>query len=79
MGKKDIDYILEKIVGGGHRWQWRTALLLVPIYISTGIPTLLHVFSAYTPKHRCFVKGCDRTNGRYVNRNMVTLSEPTSA
>ena len=26
-GPKDVDYILDTFVGGGHWWQWRTTLV----------------------------------------------------
>ncbi len=60
---KDLDYILETMVGGGGRWQWRKALWLVPQYAANGIPLMLHMFTAYSPRHRCFVDACDDKNG----------------
>ena len=52
--KVDLDYILEDVVGGGGRWQWRKWLFLVPTYLAMGAPALLmQMFSAYTPPHRC--------------------------
>ena len=51
--KVDLDYILEDVVGGGGRWQWRKWLFLVPVYLAMGAPALLmQMFSAYTPAHR---------------------------
>jgi hypothetical protein len=58
-GKKDFDTILEDYVGGGGKWQWMTLLWLSPIHVACTIPLLLHLFSAYTPGHRCFVENCD--------------------
>ena len=56
----DFDYILDEIVGGGGWWQWKKCLLLIPSYLTNGVlPLLLHLFTAYTPPHRCFVDGCD--------------------
>ncbi len=55
----DFDYILDEIVGGGGWWQWKKCLLLIPQYLTNGLPLLLHMFTAYTPKHRCYVEGCD--------------------
>ena len=53
MSKKDLDYVLEEVVGGGGRWQWRKWLFLVPTYLAMGAPALLmQMFSAYTPTHR---------------------------
>ncbi len=59
MEERDFDYILEHIVGGGGWWQWTRCLLLIPQYLTNGLPLLLHTFTAYTPQHRCFVPGCD--------------------
>ena len=53
MSKKDLDYVLEEVVGGGGRWQWGKWLFLVPTYLAMGAPALLmQMFSAYTPTHR---------------------------
>ena len=53
MSKKDLDDVLEEVVGGGGRWQWRKWLFLVPTYLAMGAPALLmQMFSAYTPTHR---------------------------
>ncbi len=57
--KKDIDYIFEKIVGGGGKWQWKLTLLWFPVSWIGGYPLFLDVYAAYTPPHRCFVPGCD--------------------
>ncbi len=57
----DIDSILDDIVGGGGRWQWTKLLLLVPQNFTNGLPLLLHMFTAYSPEHRCFVEGCDQS------------------
>ena len=59
MAPRDLDYIMDEITGGGGWWQWKKALWLIPQYISSGLPLLLHMFAAYTPPHRCFVPGCD--------------------
>ncbi len=57
---RDFDYILDEIVGGGGWWQWKKCLLFVPSYLTVGnLPLLLHLFTAYTPPHRCLVEGCD--------------------
>ena len=60
MVEHDFDYILDGIVGGGGWWQWKKCLLLIPQYLTNGLPLLLHMFTAYTPPHRCYVDGCDR-------------------
>ena len=56
---KDLDYILDNLVGGGGRWQWTKMMFLLPVYVAMGAPLLLHMFTAYTPDHRCFIPGCD--------------------
>ena len=57
----DFDFILDRVVGGGGRWQIRKSFFLVCTFVSGGLPLLLHLFTAYTPEHRCFVPGCDDT------------------
>ena len=49
---RSIDYILEKIVGGSGRWQWRTYFLLLPVDIISGLPLLMHLFTSYAPSFR---------------------------
>ena len=61
--KKDIDYIFENIIGGGGIWQWLVILLIWPIGIASEFPLLLHLFTAYEHKHRCYIPGCDDENG----------------
>ncbi len=55
----DIDYILDKYVGGGNRWQWLTLMILCPTAWAAYYPVFLHIFAAYEPSHRCFVPSCD--------------------
>ena len=55
----DIDHILTNIVGGGGRWQWFMVFAMWPITFAACYPALLHMFTAYAPRHRCFVPGCD--------------------
>ena len=62
--KKDIDYILNNIVGGGGYWQWFMVFAMWPISIASFSPALLHMFTAYEPRHRCFVPGCDHKIGK---------------
>lgn len=58
-GPKDLDYILDHLVGGGGRWQWTKMVFLIPVYVAMGLPLLLHMFTAYTPEFRCLVPACD--------------------
>ena len=71
---KDLDYILDDLVGGGGRWQWTKMLFLIPVYVAMGTPLLLHMFTAYTPDHRCFVPGCDDINNNNNNNNIINKS-----
>ena len=34
-------------------------LYLIPAHVALSIPLLLHIFTAYPPSHRCYIKGCD--------------------
>ena len=63
-GEKDIDFILTNIVGGGGRWQWFMVFAMWPITFAAGYPALLHMFTAYEPRHRCAVPGCDPEIGQ---------------
>ena len=56
---KDIDYVLNNIVGGGGWGQWFVWILLVPIRCAGSLPMVLHIFGAYKPIHRCLVPICD--------------------
>ena len=58
----DIDFILSNIVGGGGRWQWVIVFAMWPITFAAGYPLLLHMFTAFAPRHRCFIPGCDKSN-----------------
>ena len=67
--KMDLDYILEDVVGGGGRWQWRKWLFLVPTYLAMGAPALLmQMFSAYTPAHRSGVMKTEYLQGGGAKR-----------
>ena len=66
--KKDIDYIFENIIGGGGIWQWLVILLIWPVCIASEFPLLLHLFTAYEHKHRCYIPGCDDENGADITQ-----------
>ena len=57
----DFDLLLDRVCGGGGRWQVKMSAMLVLTYLSGGLPLLLHLFTAYTPEHRCYVPGCDQS------------------
>ena len=35
-----------------------------PITFAAGYPILIHMFTAYEPRHRCYVPGCDPEIGQ---------------
>ena len=70
---QDIDFIFENIVGGNSYWQWGTVLTLWPIAMVSGFPWLLHLFTSYEPKHRCFIPNCDTKSESGVGFNATYL------
>ena len=58
----DIDFLLEKVVGGGGWAQWIILICQVAIMIASGLPTLIHIFAAFEPSHRCYVSYCDQND-----------------
>ena len=58
----DIDFLLEKVVGGGGWAQWIILICQVAIMIASGLPTLIHIFAAFEPSHRCYVSYCDKNS-----------------
>lgn len=60
-----FDHILDKYVGGGGRWQWQQYLLFLLMSVASSIALFLHMFSAYTPSHRCQIPRCDAANSSY--------------
>jgi hypothetical protein len=68
----DIDYILDKYVGGGNRWQWLTLMILCPTAWAAYYPVFLHIFAAYEPSHRCFVPSCDDAIKSVTNAYDIT-------
>ena len=57
----DLDHVMEHIVGGAGWWQWTRIAFMVLPYMGMSLNNLLHLFTAYTPKHRCRVHGCDES------------------
>ena len=35
-----------------------------PITFAAGYPILIHMFTAYEPRHRCYIPGCDPEIGQ---------------
>ena len=63
----DIDYLLDNVIGGGGWGQWVVLLCQLPIGIASGLPTLIHMFAAFEPRHRCFVPVCDKSSKNSSN------------
>ena len=58
-GNRSIDHILDRIVGGGGWGQWIIVIASYPV-IYCSMSLLMHMFTAFEPRHRCFVPICDR-------------------
>ena len=69
-----IDYLLDNVIGGGGWGQWTVLLCQLPIGIASGLPTLIHMFAAFEPRHRCFVPICD--NGDISNNISRAINNP---
>merc|ERR1711876_10132 len=66
-GGKDIDYLLDNVIGGGGWGQWIVLLCQLPIGIASGLPTLIHMFAAYEPRHRCVIPNCEDSSNKLSN------------
>ena len=64
---KDIDYLLDNVIGGGGWGQWVVLLCQLPIGIASGLPTLIHMFAAYEPRHRCVIPNCEDVSNKLPN------------
>jgi len=64
---KDLDYILEHLVGGFGRWQFLNTLTMIPLLWMTTYPLFITIFTLYEPKHRCFVEECEANHTQYVD------------
>ena len=59
---KDIDYIYDKIVGGGSLkdfGQWMILLALISVSFLSSWPIYVNLFAGFKPRHRCLVPNCD--------------------
>ena len=73
----NLDHIFENVVGGNSRWQWFTVFLLWPIAFASSFPWLLHLFTSYEVKHRCYVPNCDTPNTLF-KEDFINFSLPTN-
>lgn len=62
-GNRSIDHILDKIVGGGGWGQWIIVIASYPV-IYCSMSLLMHMFTAFEPRHRCFVPICDNDSSK---------------
>merc|ERR1719400_1382407 len=70
---KDIDYLLDNVIGGGGWGQWIVLLCQLPIGIASGLPTLIHMFAAFEPRHRCYVPICEDTSNPIVGNTSRSI------
>ena len=49
-----------------------------PITFAAGYPILIHMFTAYEPRHRCYIPGCDPEIGQgiKINNSSVVMFQP---
>ena len=74
-GNKTIDHILDKIVGGGGWGQWIIVIASYPI-IYCSMSLLMHMFTAFEPRHRCYIPVCDNTTTQSVEDYYVEFAIP---
>ena len=75
-GNRSIDHIFDKIVGGGGWGQWIIVIASYPI-IYCSMSLLMHMFTAYEPRHRCFIPVCDNQTSN-VQELWVEFTIPTN-
>ena len=83
-GKKDenenLDFVLERYVGGAGRYQYRTYAGMFPIPLVTSVVLYIHLFAAYTPEHRCRVDVCDGVDAvEQFNGSFVQFAIPAKS
>ena len=74
---KDIDYLLENIIGPAGLGQWIIVLAIFPMGFASGVAALIHMFAAFEPRHRCYVPQCD-TEGVHMTNSTTFLPKWTS-
>lgn len=72
-GGRDIDYLLDNVIGGGGWGQWIVLLCQLPIDIASGLPTLIHMFAAFEPRHRCHVPICEDVSNPIVGNTSTSI------
>ena len=66
---KDIDYLLENVIGPAGLGQWIVVFAIFPIGFASGYALLIHMFSAYEPRHRCYIPSCDDEGAHSLDPN----------
>ena len=62
---KDIDFILEHLVGSGNQsdfGHWIIFLAITLVSLCGNVPVSMHLYAAFEPRHRCFIPNCDNSN-----------------
>ena len=67
MQTKNLDYILENIVGGGGPWQWKTLFYFYPHLFISASTLLIHLLTAFQPSHRCYVDICESVDSSILS------------
>ena len=68
--RPSLDIILYEYVGGAGLYQWLCTLAMMLVKYGSIIPILLTVFTAYEPRHRCYIPECESSNGSKVMNNI---------
>ena len=68
--RPSLDIILYEYVGGAGLYQWLCTLAMMLVKYGSIIPILLTVFTAYEPRHRCYIPECESANGSKVMNNI---------
>ena len=68
-----LDHILDKFVGGHGKYQILMTIAMAIVYNFANGIFLIHIFTAYAPKHRCRVPQCETSNTTKVRMRQKLL------
>lgn len=71
-----FDEVLEHVAGGAGYWQVGTLLISLPLLMIGLVPLLLHLFTAYTPAHRCMVPVCENVMNTSITQPWLDMAIP---
>ena len=54
-----FDHVLDHFVGAAGPWQWGQFAFILLFNLVNDLPLMIHIFSAFTPEHRCRVDICE--------------------